>query len=201
MSRARAAHRTQTVPAKERMLATAADLLQRQGYHGTGLAEVLAESGAPRGSMYFHFPGGKEQLACEALRASGDRWKARIAKIVEETKDPSTVIVRVCEALGDELEASGYRLGCPVATVALEAAGDSEKIRQTCSEHFASWETLVAAHLERNGAAPEAAKIAATVTLASVEGALLLARVYKSKAPLERVALALSVQLPALLRR
>jgi TetR/AcrR family transcriptional regulator, lmrAB and yxaGH operons repressor len=201
MSRARTAHRAQTVPAKERMLATAAELLQRQGYHGTGLAEVLAESGAPRGSMYFHFPGGKEQLACEALRASGAQWKARIAKIVEETKEPSNVIVRVCKALADELEASDYRLGCPLATVALEAAGDSEKIRETCSDHFASWEVIVAKHLEAHGAHPEAAKVAATVTLASLEGALLLARVYRSRVPIERVALALGSLLPALVSR
>ncbi len=199
MSRARAAHRDRPAPAKERMLATAAELLQRQGYHGTGLAEVLAESGAPRGSMYFHFPGGKEQLACEALRASGQRWKSRIAEIVEEVKDPVLVIERVCAMLGDELEASGYRLGCPVATVALEASTDSEPIRQTCADHFADWETIVAQHLEGHGVSAEAAKIAATVTLASIEGALLLARVYKSRLPLERVSRALQAQLPALL--
>jgi len=182
------------------MLATAAELMQRQGYHGTGLAEVLSESGAPRGSMYFHFPGGKEQLACEALRASGSKWKERIAAIVAETKDPTQIVGRVITMLGDDLEASDYRVGCPVATVALEAAGDSEAIRETCSEHFAGWESIVARHLESNGMHPEAAKVAATMTLASIEGALLLARVYKSRVPLERVALALSVQLPALLR-
>ncbi|HEY8491429.1 MAG TPA: helix-turn-helix domain-containing protein, partial [Dehalococcoidia bacterium] len=60
---------------RQRMIRAMSRLMQRQGFHATGLNQVLAESGAPKGSLYFHFPGGKEQLAAEAVQASGDRLR------------------------------------------------------------------------------------------------------------------------------
>lgn len=184
-------------PSRDRMIEATAQLLQKQGYAGTGLTEILAVSGAPRGSMYFHFPNGKEQLACEALRASGEAWKTRIAEVARGITDPGEAVAAVCAMLGDELEASGWELGCPIATVALEAAGASESIRETCAAHFAGWETIVAARLRAAGFDEATAGVAATVAVSSIEGALLLARVYRSRAPLERVAIALRAQLTA----
>ena len=56
---------------RERLLDSAVDLLQRQGYRGTGLNELLERSGAPRGSLYHYFPGGKEQIGAEAIARAG----------------------------------------------------------------------------------------------------------------------------------
>ncbi len=177
------------------MLDATAQLLQKQGYAGTGLAEILEVSGAPRGSLYFHFPNGKEQLACEALTASGETWKKRIASAAAGIDDPGEAVAAVCTLLGDELEASAWELGCPIATVALEAAGASEALRKTCAAHFAGWETIVATRLVAGGFDETAARIAATVAVSAIEGALLLARVYRSRAPLEHVSIALRAQL------
>ena len=180
---------TTTAPTKgersrAKLVAAAATLLQRQGYAATGLAEIVAESGAPRGSLYFYFPGGKEELACEALRQSGASWRARIEEVVASTPDLGDAVTAVCALFARELEGSGFTLGCPIATVALEAAATSEPVRATCAEHFAGWEQAIGQRLEGVGLAPARAAELATFTLASIEGALLLAKVQRSTAPL-----------------
>jgi TetR/AcrR family transcriptional repressor of lmrAB and yxaGH operons len=172
---------------RAKLTATAAALLQRQGYHATGLAQIIDESGAPRGSLYFHFPGGKEELAVAALRDAGAYWKQRIETAIEGAPDLGLAIVAVCKLFADELAASDWQLGCPLATVALEASATSEPVRLTCAEHFAGWEASIAARLVASGIEPEAATRMAMFTLASVEGALLLARVERSARPLEVV--------------
>lgn len=172
---------------RAKLTATAAALLQRQGYHATGLAQIVEESGAPRGSLYFHFPGGKEELAVAALRDAGAYWKQRIETAIEGAPDLGLAIVAVCTLFADELAASDWQLGCPLATVALEASASSEPVRLTCAEHFAGWEASIAARLGASGVAPDAARRMAVFTLATIEGALLLARVERSARPLEAV--------------
>ena len=63
-----------------RMIEATARMLQHRGYHGTALSDILEASGAPRGSLYFHFPGGKDQLAIEATRAAVDRLSSSSAR-------------------------------------------------------------------------------------------------------------------------
>ncbi len=172
---------------RARLTAAAATLFQRQGYHATGLAEIVEASGAPRGSLYFHFPGGKEELAVSALRESGARWRARIEAAVDAAPDLGAAVVAVCRLFADELAASDWQHGCPLATVALEASASSEPVRRTCAEHFTGWEASIAARLVASGVAEPAAQQTATLVLAAIEGALLLARVERSARPLEIV--------------
>jgi TetR/AcrR family transcriptional repressor of lmrAB and yxaGH operons len=172
---------------RAKLTATAAELLQRQGYHATGLAQIVEESGAPRGSLYFHFPGGKEELAVAALRDAGDFWKQKIDDAIERAPDLGAGVVAVCKLFADALAASDWQLGCPLATVALEASASSEAVRTTCAEHFAGWEASIAARLAASGVDHEAALRMSTFALATIEGALLLARVERSSRPLEVV--------------
>jgi TetR/AcrR family transcriptional repressor of lmrAB and yxaGH operons len=172
---------------RARLTTTAAALLQRQGYHGTGLAQIVEESGAPRGSIYFHFPGGKEELAVAALRHVGQIWKQRIDAAIDGAPDLGAAIVAVCKLFAAELAASNWELGCPLATVALEASASSEPVRLTCAEHFASWEASIAARLVKSGVDHDAALRMAMFALATIEGALMLARVERSARPLDIV--------------
>ncbi|MHA6630801.1 TetR/AcrR family transcriptional regulator [Pseudonocardia sichuanensis] len=170
---------------RSRTLRTAAALFRAQGYHGTGLNQVLAAGGLPKGSLYFHFPGGKEQLAVESVRQAGADVTTGIEAALAGTPDPAAALDRVVEMFGEHLAASGFREGCPVATVALDAAADNEPIRTACAEVYADWEALVAARLAAAGAAePEEL---ATVLVAAVEGGLLLARARRDLAPLHAV--------------
>jgi TetR/AcrR family transcriptional regulator, lmrAB and yxaGH operons repressor len=170
-----------------------AELLRRQGYHATGLAEIVAESGAPRGSVYFYFPGGKDELACEALVKSGEQWTVRINAALAAAPDLDGAIAAIIELLAVDLEASGFEHGCPVAAVALEAT--SPAVRAAVAEHYASWQASIAARLVTLGFAPDPAAEMATVALAMIEGGLLLARVARDRAPLVAVGRTLRMML------
>jgi len=69
-------------PSRDRLLDSAVDLLQRQGYHGTGLNELLERSEAPRGSLYHYFPGGKEQIGAEAIARAGGQVAAAVVHLL-----------------------------------------------------------------------------------------------------------------------
>jgi TetR/AcrR family transcriptional repressor of lmrAB and yxaGH operons len=167
------------------VIRTAADLFRAQGYHATGLNQVLAEGGLPKGSLYFHFPGGKEQLAVESLQRAGEQLCAAITEVLEGTAEPAAALDRILGLLGEHLVATDFREGCPVATVALDAAAQSEPIRVACAGVYDSWERLVAQHLRAAGV--DGADGVATVLVAAVEGALLLARTRRDVTPLQTV--------------
>jgi TetR/AcrR family transcriptional repressor of lmrAB and yxaGH operons len=172
---------------RARVVQTTAELLHTQGYHATGLNQVLAESGAPKGSLYFHFPGGKEELAVESLGAAASNLADIIAGTLADADNPAAGVQRLVDMLADSMVASDFSKGCPVATVALETAAHSEPIRSACVAAYASWATVLADYFVSHGAEPARARSLATVVLASVEGAQLLAKTRRDVAPLHAV--------------
>lgn len=173
---------------RSRMLLTTSRLLQTQGYHGTGLSQILAEAAAPRGSMYFHFPGGKEELAVEALRKS-QAWVTRAMEAAFERGggDVRAGLRSFVEAFTRQLTASDFAEGCPFATVALESAALPDAVRRACDDAYAGWHTMIA---ERIGVVEPDRKRAAslaTLVLAAFEGALVLAKARRDIAPLRAV--------------
>jgi len=160
------------------MLRTTAQLLQRQGFHATGLKQILDESGAPRGSLYFHFPGGKEQLAVEALHET----TARIGRAIERTlsghKRPQDAVRAFVHGYGEVLRRSNFVEGCPVATVTLDSAAASEPIRAACSAAYTHWHGQLRDGFVAAGLRSNRADELATFALAAVEGALILSRAH-----------------------
>lgn len=173
---------------KRRMLKAAAELFRRQGYDGTGLSEVLDESGAPRGSLYFHFPGGKDQLAAEAVDATGARIGMGIEALLESSDDVGEAVGRVVDSMATDLEKSGYVRGCPIAAVTLDSAVSSEQVREACRRSFDRWLSLLEARLRDAGWSAGAAREEAIMILAAVEGALTLARSSRDPEPLRTAA-------------
>ncbi|GAA3830529.1 MULTISPECIES: TetR/AcrR family transcriptional regulator [Amycolatopsis] len=171
---------------RNRMVASAAELFHTQGYHATGLNQLVSAGGAPKGSLYFHFPGGKEQLAAEAVAFSSENMAALLRATLDSAPDAATAITRVIDALGRNLVGSGYRSGCPIATVALDA-GDSEPIRQACTDGYTSWHAVITEYLAGQGIAAGKAATLATIALSAIEGALLLAKTQHDLAPLHAV--------------
>ncbi|MEV8632276.1 TetR/AcrR family transcriptional regulator [Streptosporangium sp. NPDC051023] len=176
-----------------RLLGATQDLIESGGYFGAGVNQVLEASGAPRGSLYFHFPGGKDQLVGESVRRAGHEIGRMVRELAETVPDTAGLVAGVLALLGDRLEASGWRKGCPVATVALEMAAVSDPLQEVCSEVYGSWEETLRDRLAADGH-PEPADTAATL-LALVEGALLLAKAHRSREPLDRVARRVAVLL------
>ncbi|MEV6426124.1 TetR/AcrR family transcriptional regulator [Nocardia sp. NPDC051463] len=165
------------IDTKQRVLEAAADLFQRQGYNATGLNQVLAQSDAPKGSLYFHFPGGKEQLAVEAVALAGNRLGEDLRLALADAPDARTGILRIFDLLARNLESSQFQEGCPVATVALESAAESQPIRTACDGVYTRWMDGLVGYLRSQAvSSPQSERLGALI-LSSLQGALLLARV------------------------
>src|SRR5262252_7198368 len=105
---------------RQRLLASADRLLRRNGYAGSPLSAIAAEGRAPMGSVYFHFPGGKEQLAAEAMRYGSQGVLDGLQRALESTADPAKGLAACAKAWADDLERSNWKDGCPVAATALQ---------------------------------------------------------------------------------
>jgi TetR/AcrR family transcriptional repressor of lmrAB and yxaGH operons len=173
---------------REAFLAGTAELLRRQGYAATGLSEIVAASGAPKGSLYFHFPGGKEQLAVEAMDRSAAQLTGAIGAILAAHERTGDALAALADALAEQLAGSGYASGCPIATVVLEQAVVSEPVREAGANAFAAWTDAIEQRLLSDGMAPAAASRRALLALCAIEGALIVSRAQRRPEPLREVA-------------
>lgn len=168
------------------MIRCALVLMGEQGVDATSFSQVLEHSGAPRGSIYHHFPGGKAQLVEEATRYAGDRIAKRLTRAVDEGNDPAAAVDALDNFWTTVLTNSDFTAGCPVLAATLEG-NRFPGARAAAGEAFALWENLWAELLERAGVpAPRAASLA-SIAISAVEGAVILSRAEHSRAPLERV--------------
>lgn len=174
------------------MIRSAAELFRAQGMEATGFSEILAASGAARGAIYHHFPGGKEELAAAVVAANGRDVVAALEQVLARDDDPAVAVRRFITDYAEAFERSGFAFGCPIAPTVLEAANRSEAIRGASAAAFASWEQAIATRLVDEGAEPARAGAIATLVIASIEGALVLSRAARDVAPFHRVADALA---------
>jgi TetR/AcrR family transcriptional repressor of lmrAB and yxaGH operons len=168
------------------MVRTAGQLLRRQGYAATGWRQVVQESRSPWGSQSHHFPGGKEQLAVEALVRSGGQYRGMLHSALEGTH-PADMVEGWSTLAAAQLAESGYSDGCPIATVTLEQAHASDALAVACNTALSSWVTEVQAAVVARGVAEDEARSIATLVIAGIEGGLLLSRAARSGDPLETV--------------
>jgi len=179
---------------KQGLVYAAMRLFRRQGYASTGLQQILEESGAPRGSLYYYFPNGKEALAEAAVELAGARMRETLADLAARHVEPRAFLRAYCRTMAGWMEESGFRSGCPIATTLLETAPASPAITRAGQRAIAGWIDVVAEVFQRNGESPRAARRRARLVVAAMEGALILARVEQSTQPIRDVtALALPV--------
>jgi TetR/AcrR family transcriptional repressor of lmrAB and yxaGH operons len=179
---------TQGQETRSRLLEATTRLFRSQGFHATGLDEVLRDSGAPKGSLYHHFPGGKDQLAIEALGQVACQLEVMMSALLQSENDPLSALQELLVSRTKLLAESDFRYGCPIAAVTLDVACDREPIREACQRGFQVWLQLFIDHFVNAGLPEPRAKTVATLFLASFEGALILSRAQKSVEPLEAVA-------------
>ncbi|MDI1462759.1 TetR/AcrR family transcriptional regulator [Catellatospora sp. KI3] len=169
---------------REKMVRAAARLLAERGYAATSFQDVIARSGAPRGSIYHHFPGGKEQLAAEALRWYAERTRFQIP----DGADPSlTAVAGYFAATAAWLRKTEFRGGCPFAGVALDVTPE-DALHALVAETFADWRRVLEHAFHAEGCPAPTARALATLVIAGAEGGLLLARTERDTAPLDDVA-------------
>jgi TetR/AcrR family transcriptional repressor of lmrAB and yxaGH operons len=177
------------------LVAATGQLLRRRGYSGTSVSDFLDAAGAANGSLYHHFPGGKEELARAAIDAAAEQVQDALLSAFDATDDAVVAAQRSIDGMIAAFEADP-RDGCPVAPTAIDAAGISEPLRLAAAAAFARWSGVFEHALRRSRDADTAAA-QARVLLSAIEGALLLDRTSHGTSHLK----ALRDALPTLLAR
>lgn len=174
---------------REAMVYAAAQRLRRSGLAGVALREVAADAGAPRGSIQHYFPGGKDQLVRESLAWSGAFAAGRVADDLARARHPTPARL-FADLVGHwvrELTDRGFDRGCPVAATVVDAAGTSDPLRTAAADALATWRRPLVDGLVAAGVPRRRAGSLATLMLAALEGALVLARAQRSAEPLRVV--------------
>ncbi|WP_329123797.1 TetR/AcrR family transcriptional regulator [Streptomyces sp. NBC_01465] len=173
---------------RERMIVSTAALLREYGAGGTSIDRVLEHSGAPRGSVYHHFPGGRAQLLDEAVALAGDFIAGLLDAAMQDGDDPVQAIDGFFVLWRERLVSSGFRAGCPVVAVAVETNDDAPQLARSAASVFARWQEALAAPLVRHGLTEQRAGRLAAFIVAAIEGAVIMCRVEQSSAPLDAAA-------------
>ncbi|MFI2205442.1 TetR/AcrR family transcriptional regulator [Streptomyces sp. NPDC020192] len=173
---------------RERIVAGAADMISRRGLNATSIREMAKHARAPLGSTYHYFPDGKQQLATEAVRYTGE-WVARVLR--RELEAGPVAGLRAFLGLWRKIVVdSDFRAGCPVLAVSIEEplGDETPAALLAAADVFTVWENLLAGSLREHGAEPEQAERLATLTVAAVEGTVAMCRAKRSTQPLDHTA-------------
>jgi TetR/AcrR family transcriptional repressor of lmrAB and yxaGH operons len=169
---------------REQILLTTCGLVENQGFQGTGLNDIVRESGAPKGSIYYYFPEGKEEIIAEAVRLAGQHMIEHLRGHLESEKEPAAAIRSFVMDLAEHIKATDYRTGGPITIVASESATTSERINQACQEVYKELHGAFATKLGSNGFDTERARALAWTICAIIEGAVILSRTFHDVDPL-----------------
>lgn len=173
---------------REQIIETTCELMEMQGYHATGLNQILAESGAPKGSLYYYFPDGKVELGLEAIATSSRLIESRIRAVMAEIDDPVTAVTTFITTLANYIDESGYRAGGPITAIALEAASTNDQLREACQQAYQNWQDAFAEKLRQGGFTEARSRRLSVLIIAALEGAIILSRSQRSGQPLLDIA-------------
>jgi AcrR family transcriptional regulator len=168
---------------RERILTASGELMRRHGYAGTGIKAILTASGVPYGSLYYHFPGGKEEVGVESLRQAGRAYLALVESYFPPGGDVAAATGRFFADAADFVASTDYADACPVATIAGEIAATSEPMRVASAEAFASWMEVFERRLGEARIPADRAHEVAVELFCALEGAFLLARTTRDVSP------------------
>ena len=169
---------------REAILTAAAELMRRKGYGAVGMKEIAETSGAPIGSLYHHFRGGKVQIVREALLNAGHAYALLIPSIVDEYSDLGAAIEGVFTQAAEDMAATGFANMCPVASIAAEIADTVQELRETSAAVFTDWVDGGTAYFHARGLDEPRAREVTLALIGALEGAFLLARTLRNTEPL-----------------
>lgn len=164
------------------MILAAVQVLRERGTDGLTVEEVLLRSGAPKGSVYYHFPGGRTELLDEALTYAGNTVSALLNRAAID--GPESVLQEFIDIWRHVLTDSGYTAGCPVVAVAVSRTKSME-LADNARRFFAEWAAALTNAFLAEGMSESTARQLATMSIAAIEGAVVLCRAHRSIAPLE----------------
>ncbi len=172
---------------RDRFVAMTAKLMSRRGYAAVGLNEIVEKSGAPKGSLYHFFPQGKEQLAAAAVDWAAARFVQTMGEAITRAGSAAEAVGALAAQVAIWMEQSGCKDGSPLTIVAVETGAFSEPLRLACQRGYQAWADALADQLRRDGKSAKEASDLALWAVASLEGAIVLARTQHSAEPLRRI--------------
>jgi AcrR family transcriptional regulator len=190
-----------TTDTKERILDSSGELFRRQGYMGTGIKQILAAAGAPFGSLYHFFPGGKGQLGAESIRRSGALYGLLLGEFIGPGVALPQGVRDFFAGAAQTLRDTEYADACPIATVALEVSSRDEELRSACAEVFGAWIDSGVERFAAEGIRRDRARELVIQTLAGLEGAFVLSRAMRTTEPVELAGEAAAAAVEAALPR
>ncbi|GGO06248.1 TetR/AcrR family transcriptional regulator [Saccharibacillus kuerlensis] len=170
---------------RDTILETAGRLFFTQGYHATGLNQIIKESEAPKGSLYYHFQGGKEELALECIQRIGKEVANTFwSKLNDQSTAAESLPIMMTE-LAEEMERQKFGGFMPFSFwAAVETSCVSHSLREACTDVFRSWQMVLADKLEEDGAARKTAEDLALMLITMMEGTLMVATTTRDATPL-----------------
>jgi TetR/AcrR family transcriptional repressor of lmrAB and yxaGH operons len=172
---------------RDQIIETTCDLIELQGHHATGLNQIVRESGAPKGSLYYHFPDGKEEIVAEAVLLAGRRTAERIREGLAGFASAEEAIRQFVANIAHHVELSEFRSGGPLTAVAMETASSSERLNAACREAYSMLQQAFADGIGQYGIEEKRSAELATFITSVVEGGIILSRTYHNADPLRRV--------------
>ncbi|EMJ95672.1 transcriptional regulator, TetR family [Leptospira alstonii serovar Pingchang str. 80-412] len=172
---------------KQEMITAARKLIQTKGVAATGLMEVVTVAETSRGSIYHHFPGGKDELICLAIDEAAVLAEASILRAGKKGRNVVDVIRRIASVFRMIPENSKWQVGCPVAATAIEGHSQSPVVRDAVANAFSRWSKAIEFTLSNAGLEPDKAKLAGVGIIAALEGGLILARGLSSSEPYDAI--------------
>ncbi len=165
-----------------KLIRTAAKLFQQQGYSATGVNQIIKDSETPRGSFYYYFPKGKEELAAETVRNAGKDISLILENAFKTASSFPIGVDNITNKIGDWFEKTGFTAGCPITAIHLEKTPENSILTQVCQDVFSSWVHIVERFAVSNGHESQAHELGEAVIL-GLEGAWILARAQQNKGP------------------
>lgn len=157
---------------REKILEAASILFQTKGYNATGLNEILKESGSPKGSLYYYFPNGKEELALEAIKLASKSIQKKIKTVLDKYTNPVDAIQRIIKNMIEDLTNQGKLQGISISLIALETYLSSELLRNACKESFIGLQNIYSEKLVGSGISKEVAQELGIFIQMMIEGAI-----------------------------
>jgi TetR/AcrR family transcriptional regulator, lmrAB and yxaGH operons repressor len=166
-----------SLPTRDRILQEAKRLFQQRGYYAVGTAEILAEAKAPKGSMYHHFPDGKEQIAIEAVNSIRSDVLVLMRKLEADGCSVADTIRQLAKGMARWLKDSDYREGTMLASTTVGSVPDLPKLHAAITAAFDAWSAHIVKRLVDEGCGKTHAATLAATLISGIEGAMILARI------------------------
>lgn len=168
--------------AREDLISAAIELFRARGYAGVGVAELLEQSGAPRGSLYFHFPGGKEQIGVEAVTRVAEGIAGQYRLLGARNPDLDTYVDTVFKYSAKTVKDRNFDAACPICAIAAESSSKNPALSAAVANAFETWEAEVSKAALGWGMSSKNAAEFANALVSAVEGAMVVSKMQRSVA-------------------